>query len=104
MLHLMIPLVVASMAIPGYAEQPCCAITRLDTNTGVASARETTSGRTFQFKVDAAQLKALQVASPIYGNFAKQQVSIARAASCCTIVSVSGGKLTPGFSPVGYSG
>jgi hypothetical protein len=88
------------MAIPANAATPCCTIAGLDTKNGLASGRETATGRTFQFKFGAAQLKALHVGSPIYANVAKKQASLDGALPCCSIVGISGGKRTPGFTPV----
>lgn len=56
---------------------PCCAITAMDTNTGVVTVKANATGRIFQFKVnDSALLKSLTVSQGVYANFAAKQVSI----------------------------
>jgi Cu/Ag efflux protein CusF len=74
---------------------PCCAITGFTPVDGVVAARETATGRTFQFKVnDAALLKSLKVGQMIYANFATKKVSVDGAYPCCAFTPVDG------FGPV----
>jgi Cu/Ag efflux protein CusF len=50
------------------------------------AARETATGRTFQFKVnDAALLKSLKVGQKIYANFATKKVSVDGLVPCCSM-------------------
>ncbi len=84
-------LVIAFAAIgrPAYAESPCCSVTAVNAKTGMVTAKETSTGRTFQFKATPALLKTLSAGSPIYANFSTKQVSTNGVAPCCAIVSLS---------------
>jgi Cu/Ag efflux protein CusF len=76
---------------------PCCAITAIDSATGVVTAKENASGKLFQFKVaDAALLKTLQAGQGIYANFGARKVSVDGSASCCTIVSEAAAPMAAG--------
>ena len=67
------------------AAEPCCSITGIDQRAGVVTARETATGRVFQFRPqNAALLNQLKVGQEIYANFARAQVSVDGAAPCCT--------------------
>ena len=77
---------------PAAAGVPCCAITAIqpdpaDPVGGIVSARETATGRTFQFKVSAKLLKGLKVGQAIYADFKTMKVSLNPdgAAPCCEI-------------------
>ena len=71
------------------AGEPCCAITAIDARTGIVTAREIGSKRTFQFQVkNAALLRSLKVGQPISADFRTQKVSVDNAAPCCGITSV----------------
>ena len=70
----------------------CCPITAVDVRTGLVTAKETATGKSFQFKVtDEKMLKTLKVGQGIYANFKTQKVSVDGVKSCCPIVSL--GKL-----------
>ena len=79
----------AAISLPAHAELPCCSVTGVNAKTGMVTAKETSTGRTFQFKANAALLKTLSAGSPIYANFSSKQVSVNGEAPCCTIVSLS---------------
>jgi hypothetical protein len=56
---------------------PNCTITAMDINTGVVTATENTTSKSFQFKLnDATQLKSLNVGKGVYANFAANVVSL----------------------------
>jgi len=56
---------------------PTSTITAMDTNTGLVTAKETATGKTFQFKLDnPAQLSTVKVGQGVYANFDAGQVSL----------------------------
>ncbi len=80
----------AAIALPAYGAAPCCTVTGVNAKTGMVTARETATGRSFQFKAtNAALLKTLSAGSPIYANFSTKQVSVNGEVPCCSIVSLS---------------
>ena len=86
---LFLVLVFAAIGLPAYAASPCCTVTGVNARSGMVTAKETSTGRTFQFNATAAVLKTLSPGSPIYANFSGKQVSVNGAVPCCTIVSLS---------------
>jgi hypothetical protein len=88
-----------SLGKPGTAEgarpapaKACCEIISVDARTGLVTAKETATGKSFQFKVaDAKMLKTLKVGQGIFANFKTQKVSVDGVKPCCPIVSL--GKL-----------
>jgi hypothetical protein len=67
--------------------EPCCGITAIDARTGIATARESATGRMFRFEVkDAALLKTLKVGQMIFADFGTSKVRISRAEPCCNII------------------
>jgi hypothetical protein len=86
---LFLVLVFAAIGLPAYAENPCCTVTGVNAKTGMVMAKETSTGRTFQFKATASLLKTLSAGSPIYANFSSKQVSVNGEVPCCTIMSLS---------------
>ena len=87
-----IPLLLAAAASVGGAQPrpaaPCCAITAIDARTGVISAKETASGKTFEFKARNPMMVAtLKVGQGVYANFATNQVSLDGRTVCCTLTS-----------------
>lgn len=87
--HVML-IALALAAFPSSATaQParaCCTITAIDTRGGVVSARETASGRVFEFKArNAALLGSLRVGQAVQANFATNQVSLDGRTVCCTV-------------------
>jgi Cu/Ag efflux protein CusF len=76
---------------------PCCTITSINLKTGLVTAVENATGRSFQFKVaNAALLKAMKTGQGVYANFATRQVSVDGATPCCGISSISA---APGATP-----
>jgi len=86
---LLMVLAFAAIGLPAYAALPCCTVTGVSAKTGMVTAKETSTGRTFKFKADPATLKTLSVGSPIYANFSTKQVSTNGLVPCCAIVSLS---------------
>jgi hypothetical protein len=83
---------------------PCCAIIELGA-AGVVSARETATGRTFEFRVaDRRVLATLEVGQPVYADFTTMRVSVQPDGiePCCNITSASPGTTaaTPRTNPV----
>jgi len=82
---------------------PCCRIQSLDRATGVVTALDAASGRTFQFSVrDPKLVASLQVGQGVYANFKSNQVSLDSRTACCAILSVSaasGGRTPESQSP-----
>jgi lysozyme len=78
---------IGSKLAPG---TPCCAITAIDTTTGVVTAKVNATGKIFQFKVtDAALLNSLKIGQGVYANFSTMQVSLDGNTPCCSIISSS---------------
>ncbi len=77
------PCAVASGALP------CCEISSIDGATGIVTARETATNRTFQFQVeDRKLLLSLTVGQGVYANFTTKKVSLNGQTACCEIISV----------------
>ena len=73
------------------AGEPCCAISAIDRAAHRVTARETTTGRTFQFRLpDMRALQALKVGQAIHADFKTMKVSLRPdgASPCCAIVDV----------------
>lgn len=70
--------------------EPCCAITAIDRRSGVVTAAEAGTGRTFRFEVTAAQLRGLKVGQKVWADFGTQKVSVDGAAPCCGMIGVAG--------------
>jgi Cu/Ag efflux protein CusF len=71
--------------------EPCCGITAIDQATGVATAKETATGRVFRFEVrDAALLKSLKIGQKIFADFGSSKVRIHGSEPCCNIVGHGG--------------
>ena len=69
--------------------EPCCSITSINAATGVVTAQEKATGRSFQFQVsNSALLKSLKAGQPVWANFSTQKVSVDGAQPCCSIVSL----------------
>jgi hypothetical protein len=70
------------------AATPCCGITAIDARTGIVTARDTVSQRTFQFKVpDARLLRTLRVGQKIFADFTARTVTLAaNQRPCCSII------------------
>lgn len=77
--------------VPADAAEPCCAITAIDTKSQTITAKETKTGRTFQFKVaDAKLLSSLKVGQAVQADFTTMKVSVQpdAATPCCAIVNL----------------
>jgi len=69
--------------------EPCCNITAINAKTGIVTARDTASGKTFKFTVnDKGMLKGLRAGDAVDANFAAGQVAIRKYSGepCCNIV------------------
>jgi hypothetical protein len=84
-------LTIVGWPAPSTAGTPCCAITAIDAKTQTVTARETKTGRTFQFKVlDARILGALQVGQAVHADFKTMKVSLSPdgVQPCCAVVNL----------------
>lgn len=78
-----------AVTMPLHAKE-CCHVSAIDARTGIATAKETATGRTFQFKLsDASLLRQLRPGSPVYANFRTKQVSLDGKTPCGEIISIS---------------
>jgi len=88
--------ILAGLRGVAFGANPCCAIQSIDQATGVATAVNSTSGRTFQFKVgDARLLASLKVGQMVYANFGTGKVSVSGIQPCCGIVGSGQGGPVP---------
>ncbi len=70
-------LAIVLLATPAWAATPCCNVTAIDARTGMVTAREKATGRTFQFKVtNPAQLRGLKVGQAVAADFKTGKVSV----------------------------
>jgi len=75
---------------PADAGEPCCGITAIDAKTQIVTARETKTGRTFQFKVtDTKLLPSLKIGQAVHADFKTMKVSLDPdgVTPCCAVVS-----------------
>ncbi len=80
---------VAKMQPP--AAPPCCNIKSINAQTGIVTAVEKATGRSFQFSVkDQALLKGLRVGQSVSADFNSGMVTIYGASPCCEITSLGG--------------
>ena len=77
----------AALVSAALAAIPCCGIIAIDQGTGIVTARENASGKTFQFKASADTLKTLHVGQSIDADFNGGRVGLPGVAPCCGIVS-----------------
>ncbi|MGH7637274.1 MAG: hypothetical protein ACREOK_06440 [Gemmatimonadaceae bacterium] len=67
--------------------EPCCGITAIDTRTRTVTAREISTGHTFQFKVENRRVLAgLKVGGKVYADFAAGKVGPDPVEPCCGII------------------
>jgi Cu/Ag efflux protein CusF len=67
--------------------EPCCGIISIDSRTMTVTAREISTGHTFQFKVENRRVLAgLKVGGKVYTDFAAGKVSADGIEVCCTII------------------
>ena len=98
---LVVCLTLAALATPppSKAEEPCCSVTAIDTRAQLVTAKETKTGRTFQFKVsDARLLASIKVGQAIQADFTTMKVSAQPSGiqPCCAIVNLTPPAPTPG--------
>ena len=75
-LALVVAVVLVAVRIPEAAAL-CCAIVGLDRATGLVTAKETATGRTFQFKVaDPRLVKSLTIGQPVAADFSTMQAHL----------------------------
>lgn len=77
--------------VPADAAEPCCGITAIDAKAQTVTARETKTGRTFQFKVaDAKLLSSLKIGQAVHADFKTMKVSVQPDAQepCCSVVNL----------------
>jgi hypothetical protein len=56
---------------------PCCAVIGIDARTGVITAKETATGRSFTFRLkNPNEMRSLRPGQPVYANFAASEVSL----------------------------
>ena len=90
-----------AMMPTGGTTAPCCGITSIDAAKNLASAKENTTGRTFQFKANSpAAMGSLKVGESVYANFPKMQVSLDGRNAFGTIVSI-GTTIPAGINSIG---
>jgi hypothetical protein len=73
------------------AGEPCCSVTAVDARSGVVTARETATGRTFQFKLDDIALaSSVKVGQMVEADFKTMKVTVrpAGGAVCCAITAI----------------
>jgi hypothetical protein len=76
-------------------------ITAIDATAGVVTAKDTATGRTFQFEVpDAALLATLAIGQGVYADFWAQKVAVVGIDFCCSIRPPAASTPASGQSPV----
>ena len=82
-------LVPSASAQAAKTPQKCCVIKSINAATGIVSAADKTTGRTFQFSVkDQDLLNSLRVGQSVNANFNSKQVTIYGVEPCCQITSL----------------
>ena len=108
---LLLTITLATFTQPLLAVTPCCSVTAVDARTGTVTAKETATGRIFEFQVGNAKLLAgVKAGTPVYANFSAKQVSLDGQSPCCTITKIalappprSGGGTRPASPETGES-
>jgi hypothetical protein len=81
----------AQPAPPRPTPAPCCVITKVESSSAIATAKENATGRNFQFQpMDRSQTGNLQVGQAIYADFVTKMVSLEWGKPCCQIITMSG--------------
>jgi Cu/Ag efflux protein CusF len=91
MKQLMVGLVLLFWSAVAWTLTPCCDITAIDAKTTTVTAKETRTGRTFQFKVaDQALLRGLKVGQAVHADFTTLKVSVQPDGDepCCNLVNL----------------
>jgi hypothetical protein len=89
LLYVLVVIVFAASEVR--AAEPCCGVTAVDARSGVVTARQTATGRTFQFKLDDTSLaSAIKVGQTVEADFQTGKVTVRPAESepCCNIASI----------------
>jgi len=76
---------------PAPVSPPCCAITAIDVRGGVVVARETATGKTFQFRAPQNLLPQIRPGQKVWVDARTQVVSLEGALNCCKLVQQSTG-------------
>lgn len=67
---------------------PCCSINAIDSDNGIVTARNATTGETFQFEVASRSLlRSLQVGQKVYADIAAKKAGVKPAVPCCEITN-----------------
>ena len=86
--RILVVLFIALFSATAYAsEPPCCNVSAIDARTGLVTAKVRATGKTFQFKADAAARRSLKVGSAVFANFKTNQISLDGKNACCQIVA-----------------
>jgi hypothetical protein len=81
----------ARMQGPASVSPPCCAVTAIDVRDGVVVARETATGRTFQFRAPQNLLPQIRLGQKMWVDARTQVVSLEGAPNCCKLVQQATG-------------
>jgi hypothetical protein len=79
------------------AGEPCCNVTAVDARSGVVTARETATGRTFQFKLEDTSLaSSIKVGQIVEADFKTMKATVRPAAGepCCSITALNATTVT----------
>lgn len=70
----------------------CCVVTAIDSRTGIVTAKENATSRTFEFRVTEEKvLLGVHLGQGAYANFKTHQVSLDGRTVCCQIINISPG-------------
>jgi hypothetical protein len=87
---LLLTITLAGFTQPLLAAAPCCSVTAVDARTGTVTARDTATGRAFEFQLSNARLlAAVRIGTPVYANFSAKQVSLDGRTACCAITKIA---------------
>jgi len=76
---------------PAPAPPPCCAVTAIDVRNGLVVARETATGRTFQFRAPQNLLPQIRPGQKVWADNRTLIVSVEGALNCCKLVQQATG-------------
>jgi len=80
-------LALVTLAPRAEAAAPCCVVVAIDAKSGLVTAKNFATGKTFQFKVgDKALLKGLKIGQKVAADFASGKVTVDGISPCCNIV------------------
>lgn len=92
-------LALLAISLSVHAASPCCTVTAIDARSGVITAKESATGRSFTFRLrDLNALRMLRVGQPVFANFAASEVSLDGKSAGGQIIGVApaGGVADPG--------